>query len=531
MGNSNRSLLAGFLRSARQFPDNPSLVVEGVEYDYAALQSEAMSIADILLQHTPEGGALLTGVFAYRSKSAFLGVLASLMRGHGYVPLNRNLPEARTKMMIEASGCRALVVDSESAKQLELVLEGMTEGLLVVLPETSGVSDLSEKWPEHTFIGSDDIKPVPSFEPVEVRSDSMAYVIFTSGSTGVPKGVMVSHANVCTFISYMVERYGVTDQDRMSQMYDMTFDPSVFDMFVAWDKGACLCCPTQKTLMNPDRFIRDMKLTIWFSVPSIAIFMKRLRVLKPDRYPLLRWSLFCAEPLPMEITQVWQEAAPNSIVENLYGPTELTITCILYRWDQQKSPEECEIGVVPIGYPYPDMKALIVDEDLMEVDPGCEGELLMSGPQVTLGYLDDPVKTKKAFITPLGKEAIYYRTGDRVRKPVDGGPITYLGRIDSQIKVQGHRVELGEIESVVRDISGLDGVVAIGWPIASNGVNGIEVFLEGDPLEIKQLHDKACKVLPEYMIPKKFHFLGEIPRNANGKYDRKELKIILESGL
>src|SRR5262249_28346453 len=146
----------------------------------------------------------------------------------------------------------------------------------------------------------------------------------------------------------------------------------------------------------------------------------------------------------------------------------------LYKWDPEKSPNECEIGVVPIGYPFPGMNVLVVDENLAEVSPGKKGELLMNGPQMSLGYWKDSEKTKSAFVLPPGREQIFYRTGDCVRRPVENGPLNYLGRLDFQIKIRGHRVELGEIESVVREASGFDGVVAVGWPATPSGWGGIE---------------------------------------------------------
>src|SRR5262249_32982781 len=160
------------------------------------------------------------------------------------------------------------------------------------------------------------------------------------------------------------------------------------------------CCPPPSTLINPGRFIAESGLTIWFSAPSAGVFMRRLGSLKPDSYPTLRWSLFCGEALPVEVVEHWQAAAPNSGGENPYGPTELTLACTLYRWDPASSPAESELGVVPIGYPYPDMTPLIVDESLREVEPGETGELLMTGPQVALGYWHDEEKTTAAFVVP-----------------------------------------------------------------------------------------------------------------------------------
>src|SRR6185436_4426398 len=136
--------------------------------------------------------------------------------------------------------------------------------------------------------------------------------------------------------------------------------------------------------------------------------------------------------LPAEVATAWARSAPASIVENLYGPTELTIACTLYRWDDERSPEECAAGLVPIGAPYPGMTTLVADAELREVEPGAEGELLLTGEQVTLGYWLDPEKTAAAFVVPPGKRETYYRTGDLVRSPLGDGPITYVGRVDHQ---------------------------------------------------------------------------------------------------
>src|SRR5262249_32747982 len=151
--------------------------------------------------------------------------------------------------------------------------------------------------------------------------------------------------------------------------------------------GACVYCPTRKTLLNPDKFIRERQLTVWFSVPSVGVLMDRFGALKAGRYPSLRWSLFCGERLPVELASRWADAAPTSVVENLYGPTEVTVACSAYRWDNDHSRSESALGIVPIGSALPGMEARVVNPvNLSVVSPGSIGELLMGGPQVTAGY-------------------------------------------------------------------------------------------------------------------------------------------------
>lgn len=517
------------MRSAERFPERPAVIVEGQGLSYQELWKFASRIAATIQAHSEFSKVPLTAVFGYRSPTAFAGVLGALLAGNGYVPLNRTFPVERTLIMFERSQCRSIIVDTGSLPQLGKLLDHAQKALLVVLPDSPEVHEYREKWPRHIFFSSRDLSSEATWrEPAEIPN-AIAYLLFTSGSTGVPKGVMVSHRNVSSFLNYIIDHYEITERDRLSQMFDMTFDLSVFDMFVAWERGACVCCPSQKTLIKPGAFIRDMDLSVWFSVPSTVAFMKQLGMLKTRQYESLRLSLFCGEALPVSSATAWLEAAPNSRLENLYGPTELTISCTFYRWDPIRSPGEAELGIVPIGYPYPGMNVLVVDENLQEVGPGQEGELLMNGSQMSLGYWKDSKKTADAFIVPPGKTEVFYRTGDRVRRPLGNGPLTHLGRIDFQVKVLGHRVELGEIEAVVRVAAGLDGVVALGWPPTISGYGGIEVFIEGATCDLMSVREACAASLPTYMVPRKYHLLSRLPRNSNNKFDRQAMIARLQS--
>lgn len=519
----------GFLRSVQAFGSHPAVEVTGKVLTYSELFAKAASVAATITRHRTGCEPQLTAVFAYRSVTAFAGILGALLQGHGYVPLNRTFPPERTRTMLQRSGCRALVVDADSETQLNQILEGIDYEILVLLPEREEGRVLATQWPKHRFLGFREFEPPEQWRPIPVSPDSIAYLLFTSGSTGSPKGVMVAHRNVRHYIDFILERFSFNSDDRFSQTFDMTFDLSVADMFVAWECGGCVCCPSEKMLINPGRFINDARLTVWFSVPSTAVFMKRLGALKADNYPKLRVSMFCGEALPVEVAKAWAEAAPHSIVENLYGPTELTIACTYYRWDSVRSPSESAYGVVPIGEPFPRMRSLVVDESLNEVKAGEDGELLMTGPQLSLGYWLDPAKTEAAFVKPPGQSEIYYRTGDCARKPVGNGPLLYLGRVDNQIKILGHRVELGEVEAIVREESGVDGIVALGWPTNAGGAGGVEVFLQADGSVRPNLKERVAMRLPLYMAPRRYHYLPRFPLNANGKYDRIALTKYLET--
>ena len=525
---SQRLLWHGVLAASEKFPERAACEIL-LPLSYRDLVDRARRIAATIQREGVLDAAPVTGVFGDRSETAYTGVLGTLMAGHGYVPLNRAFPLERTRLMLKRSMCRSLVVDSESEAQLEGLLKGADEPLLILCPDRSDVSELAKRFLPHRILGAADLSAPEQWRRKDVSPDSIAYLLFTSGSTGQPKAVMVSHANVLHYVDYVTRRYSITCEDRVSQNFDLTFDLSAHDLFVAWHRGACVCCPNQKQRFKPDDFINGAGLTIWFSVPSTALFMHRLGVLKPDLYPKLRLSLFCGEALPAEIARRWALAAPNSVIENIYGPTELTIACTAYRWNGKLSPEQCEQGIVPIGEPFDDMEVLIADENLEQVQDGTAGELLMRGPQMSAGYWHDEEQTKRAFVTVPGKNGkVFYRTGDRVCRRGSGKPMVYLGRVDSQMQVLGYRVEMGEVECAVRQASGLDGVVAIGWPLTQRGADGIEVFLEAETLDVTRLVAELRSKLPPYMLPRNIRLLRALPLNSNGKFDRQALVKILE---
>lgn len=524
-----RSLHDGFLRSLARSADRPALEIEGQVLSYGALSLKAQAIAATLARDEHDDGPQLTSVFAQRSLTTFTGILGALLRGHGYVPLNPGYPARRTGAMLERTRSSSMVADARDVDQLDGVLQTVTRPQTVLFPETRHVGELARRWPGHTVLGADDLVSSDLWRPPPVAPDMPAYVLFTSGSTGSPKGVLVSQANVAALVDAAVERFEITEDDRFSQTFDVTFDLSAFDMFVAWERGACIVCPPAKALLSPGNYIRDSRLTVWFSVPSVALLMKKLGTLKPDAFPDLRWSLFCGEALPADIAAAWAEAAPASTVENLYGPTEATIFCTAYRWDADRSAAECELGLVPIGWPLPRMSAIVVDGSLQQVALGDEGELLVSGPQVSQGYLRDPEKTAASFVHVDGEPEVCYRTGDRVRRPGGDGPIVFLGRLDNQIKILGHRVELGEVEAALRAAASAQAAIAVGWPKTASGAAGIVGFVQGTTLAAPAIRDAVADRLPAYMVPRKVEVMEELPLTGNGKIDRAALLRTLEA--
>lgn len=509
-----RTLVSGFLHSLRAYSARPALELGERVLTYEELWDYSGRITS-WLQHSPPENVI--AVLASRSIAAYGGILGVLASGRGYVPLNPKFPLERTLTMLNASGCRTLLVGEECADTLRELLPRVSRPLTVISPDASG--PIGENRP-HRIIGVQDLKSVAEPCDPQVGEDATAYLLFTSGSTGIPKGVAISQSNVRAYMNYAAKRFGINADDRCSQNFDLTFDLSVHDLFTCWNAGATLCPYTEQTL-TPATLIDEKGITVWFSVPSVAMFASKVGLLAPGAFPTLRWSLFCGEALSASIAAAWQEAASNSIVENLYGPTEATIAITAYRWDSQNSPAECVSGLVPIGWPYEGQQVCVVDNDLSLVKNGESGELCLGGSQVTAGYLNDPEKTARSFVRlPHTGSKVWYRTGDLVNQD-DRGCVFYLGRRDFQVKINGYRVELQEIDLVLREAAGTEMAVAIPWPLSNGSASGIVGVISGaNGTDDQQILSACASRLPRYMVPARIVHFSEIPLNVNGKIDR-----------
>jgi amino acid adenylation domain-containing protein len=546
-----KGLISGFCASVQQHPERPALEVNRHQYTYKELSQYAADIAAAIgVADRQVGGTAAkdyAALLAYRSLTAYAGILGILGSGKAYIPLNPASPLERLQRMLRMSEVDIIIADSECLHILESLLPSFDDPMTILLDNLAALSYLMPRFPKHRFLG---FQPASNWmetaASLEVKPDATAYLLFTSGSTGIPKGVPVSHANGRAYVEYVCQHYEVNENDRFSQMFDMTFDLSVHDMFVAWERGACVYCVPEKYLMSPGEFIQNRRLTMWFSVPSVAMFMSGYRMLKPNTLPSLRYSLFCGEALSAVLADQWQKAAPHSVLENLYGPTEATIAIAHYRWDGVKSPPACVNGVVPIGWTFDGQFAAVipVEGTLYEPSqgatipralvsplcpPGEPGELCLSGSQVTRGYLNNPEKTSEQYILiPSQGEGLWYRTGDLVKQD-EQGCLYYLGRIDNQVKVLGHRIELGEIDAVLREAAQTEMAVSIAWPVKDGRATGIVAFVAGKTsITEKAIQSQCLKRLPDYMVPRRVYFIESMPLNVNGKIDRLKLQENLE---
>jgi amino acid adenylation domain-containing protein len=521
-----------FKTSAQAHASRPAIWVEGSSFSYGELEERARKLAGAIVATRKRLQQGQCGLLVDRTPTAYAGVLASLIAGLAYVPLNPRLPAERMADLIRLSESDVVVVDERCLTLAESVLPLCTRPLTVMLPDCNRFPPWASGRSGHRFLCRSDIELAISpqvSEPSNIKEG--AYLLFTSGSTGTPKGVPIDHANALAYLRNVTERYRPAPDDRFSQCFDLSFDLSVHDMFLCWSAGGCLYCVPHAAKFAAGNFIRKHELTFWFSVPSTAAFMSRMHMLRPGEFPSIRWSLFCGEALPMRLAREWQRAAPNAIVENLYGPTEATVAFTAFRLPGVNDASVDEYDIVPIGVPFPGQAIAVIDSQGRVLPDGEIGELCLGGSQVAKGYWRLPDTSAERFAPPTGVSSVerWYRTGDLVHNTAKDGLI-FHGRADRQVKIRGHRIELQEIETVIRAASGTEVVAVVPWPTMESGLPlGLVALVNASQVNARALLEECRKKLPEYMIPSEVRELAEWPLNANGKTDYRALRSILEA--
>lgn len=335
------------------------------------------------------------------------------------------------------------------------------------------------------------------------------YVLFTSGSTGRPKGVPVTASSVLSLLDSVHELCDFDCDDRFSATFRLTFDLSVFDILVPLSVGAASSLPESRhEVLQADDYVRRAGLTVWFSVPSVVDIAALVGQLPESSGQGLRYSLFCGERLSREQATTWRRFASESVLGNLYGPTEATIACIGHLEAPGARVTERENGSVPIGRAFAGVKVRIGSRRSSE-------ELLLSGPQVFDGYVD-PQHDEGAFEWADGVR--WYRTGDRVTD--SEGRLHYLGRLDRQVKVSGHRIELGEVEAAFLRTGAHRAHAAVH---REGAASEIIVYLPEGAQE-QELVGAALSLLPIYMRPTRIVPVDAFPLSSNGKLDVRALE-------
>jgi D-alanine--poly(phosphoribitol) ligase subunit 1 len=507
-----------FVEFAKNHSDALAIWVSGYETSYGELLNKVSSLAGWIKIATDTSTPRI-GILSSRSLTAYVGILAANYAGATYVPLNFKAPHGYLSEILQAAQIDALIVDQTG---IEILQSGSVSALprAIISPIDQPGQPLFLKINKPETLA----KIAPLADPAPVTPQDLAYLMFTSGTTGKPKGISITVENIDHLLSTLQSRYRFTPDDRLSQAFELTFDLSVFDIFMALRSGASLHVVPDQQMSIPARFIQQRQLTSWFSVPSMIGMLKQIKLLRPGAFPSLRLSLFCGEALPEESARTWQEAAPNSCVENLYGPTEATVACLLQDCadPHASTPDR---GIIAIGQPFRGLHAAIVDEQGRFLPTGEHGELAIHGPQVAPGYLDNPQLSAQRFPTLKHPDiglSRWYLTGDLACMDEEER-YHFFGRVDNQVQLRGYRVELDEIEHHLRAVSGCDNAVVIFLDHCDIWAQEIVGVVLPGTLDTGELRKQLGKRLPPYMVPKKIVICSELPRNTSGKLDRNAL--------
>lgn len=494
MSDDSGTLPGRFRRGLALSADREAIRVPGRSVTYAQAHDLALNWAGNLLHACGEPPSAI-GVLAGKGLESYIGVLAALYCGVPVVPLQPDFPVARTRHMLGAANVSALIADERGYQLLPELFEG--DRVPVIVPAAGLDARLSLD------------------EPRRAGPSDLAYILFTSGSTGRPKGIKITHANLDYYFRVLEGRYGFGPDDVFSQVFDPAFDCAIFDLFAAWGAGGTLVSVPGQAYRAMTDFVTEAGITVWYSTPAAISVVARRGGLRPKAMPTLRLSTFAGDALKAADAAAWQEASPEAILDNLYGPAETTITCTVYRWSQESSPGECLNGIVPIGRMHPGHDYIFLDDDGQRAD---EGELCVSGPQVIPGYLD-PEDDRKRFVSRGSLR--WYRTGDRMRLAANGD-LLFLGRTDNQVQVQGWRTELTEIDHRVRRCAGIQDAVTV--PAVIDGRLQLVAFYTGTPATSAEFTRQLLTALPQQMLPRHYRHLDEMPLSLNRKVDRQELR-------
>lgn len=507
-------------RSAERHADRAFLVSKNNTADYQTAWGAVLKLARPLAETNRE--SQFVGILSQRGEFAYRCILSALAAGRTYVPLNPRLPDTKLADIIDLSGLTTICVGN-----------GLVERVAAITQRHGNrIRLLCEEEPERTSLG-DNItwEAVASFdvalEAIRAPKDYSrgAYLFFTSGSTGEPKGVLVSHDNVLAYLDFVCGRFKYGPDDVHSQTFELSFDLSVHDLACAWTTGGALVPLVGGALLAPGSTIKATGITCWFSVPSVGLLLDKQTALSKDSLPSLRVSLFCGEALPAVLAAKWRSAAPRSVIENLYGPTEATIAITHYTWDDTASAAVYRRGLVPIGRSFPGQRAELIDPDTLKMlAPGAGfGELVLSGSQVTAGYHRALQLTETRFLHNLtGDGAIWYRTGDLVERDEEGC-LHFAGRLDQQVKMNGYRIELAEIEQALRRAAESDNVAVIPWPSSGGPVQQLIAVIAGAMRQRDDIRRNLSQLIPDYMMPRQIELWDNLPININGKIDRRQI--------
>lgn len=474
---------------------------------YDDLNAHANSLASYLADAGIKAGDAIA-IINTKELESYAMMIACLKIGVAYTNMDVDLPQVRAQSIIETCRPKILFADKNLSSSFQ-ELADQNSIPFVSLKKIPFVKALN---PESNF-----------------SSDKIAYIMFTSGSTGQPKGVAITHQNIFPFIEWGTEKVKVTPDDVFANVSPMYFDNSVFDFYNAFFNGACIA-PLKKEVVNEPKALiaelSNLKCTIWFSVPSLLMYLTTVRALTKKNFSTVRIFVFGGEGYPKkELQKLYREMGPQIRLLNVYGPTEGTCICSCYDISEETF-QDLE-GLPPLGPMNPNFDFKIVDENGLDAD---EGELYILGPNIALGYYNDFERSRNSFVELVepGRYRVQaYKTGDMVRKDTFN-VLYFVGRKDNQIKHMGYRIELEEIELAMGLIPEINQSAVIYHRERSTYGKIVAFYSSEQTIDTEVLRNQLSQKLPAYMIPNTFVPLDVLPKNPNGKVDKHQLKAIME---
>jgi D-alanine--poly(phosphoribitol) ligase subunit 1 len=491
-----------FLHAALNHPESAAVCKGSLIVSYSRLAAMVNVVARTILDEAQDEKRI--AVADQNDAWTYASFIALNLLGKTYVPLNIRNPLLHQQKIIREAEL-TILLSSEDYK---------LPGLRRLLYDQSETTPDAEEAFGYTIPASGVEQP--------------AYLLFTSGSTGSPKGVPVYNRHLNAFFSYFLDsgKYDFSNSDRMLQVYEASFDVSVFSAFLPLFIGASMYLLPRKNFIYLEipKALEEHAITVLSMVPSV------LHYLQPHfhefEFKSLRYSFFSGDKLLHSLTTRWSKCIPNAEIINCYGPTETTIVCTAYPWNERDAASESLHDIVPLGKVFPGTYPLIIDLQGLEVPAGTVGELCFSGAQVIDAYLNNAFPEQFFKMVRSGSSHLYYRTGDLALFNQRGN-LLFAGRADNQVKINGYRIEPAEVEAAIRSLAGS----AMATVFAHSDEKGrflLYAFVEGDGAE-EEIRNLLKNRIPPQAIPARILFLDKIPLTNNGKINRNELIHLLKT--
>ncbi|WP_374964213.1 amino acid adenylation domain-containing protein [Lysinibacillus sp. RS5] len=477
-----------FEQQVVKHPTKTAVSIGGQDFSYEQVNKEANKIANYLIERNVGKGSYV-GISMDRSVNMIVSMLGILKAGATYVCLDPSYPKQRLQYIAQKSKLDYILVDKDI--QLGLPLKEIDYNHIILSPDKNANNP-----------------------KLNISVKNTAYVIFTSGSTGDPKGVEVLHGSVCNLVQAQKEIFSLDKEERILQFASISFDASVWEIYMALCNGLTLCLmPSELRDMEQDftTFLNSNRVTLGTFPPSF------LATLSPEKLNTLKKVIVAGERCPLKLAKKWSRKME---FWNAYGPSETTVCATVHKYT--------EGDLIPIGKPIANYETLILDKNLKIVPVGVPGELFIGGVGLAKGYLDDVKKTEEKFILNPYKTTgdRLYRSGDRVRY-LPSGDIEFLDRMDTQVKLRGHRIELGEVEGALQNCLKIkDAIVEIKKDqLEKDTLVAYIVTAENwdEKQDLIEVRKSLAATLPSYMIPVFFIEMDVFPYTPNGKVDRKKL--------